>query len=450
VGSENNANELFFNLLVVCEQNDFLHRISLGNVFANLSNPAQFQNYVRIARKNVYLDTQILIYTLCTWYEKVDDFENVYYRTVRELIDFSDRHSNVKLYTTTLYVAETAYHLKEALLLIPFEEVDFLQKFKASNNVLYKFYKHLKDTQKLDDNIDNFENFLGEFDLFYDDIYDKKFIQIASELIIKYLESLNIEIIEIPKVDKDPAFEIFKNSLTISGKLRPEITIGNDAILMTYLSSRANHEFEPIFTTWDTAFYEARKRYFAKFRGSNSWHLFSPAKLLNHLSLLEFEVNAQSLTNDFLSILYSPENTSKADNFLDAMSNLFDIGKEEKRRYLVRLKQFSNEYVLEVNKVDTGVEHEKEETQPIEILINRLTYHYKNWNNPYNLDDLKAVFDNSDYFDRIMNVFKRELENLSNNLEVSKNLFTDIDEVIQENIARKKGLTSSPLNISGK
>jgi len=430
--------EIFFNLLLICEQNDFLHRISLGNVFADISNYDNIQNYIRILKREIYLDTQIIIYALCFWYKDCD-YENVYYRITKELFKLKEQNSNLRLYASSLYINEVAYHLKEALLLVPFEDLNIF-KIASSSNVFFRFYLYLKESNQLEDEVEDFGGFLTQFDVYYDDIYDKEYIQIATELITQYLESLDIEIVEIPKLDKEPAVEIFKSVLQTKEKSRQEITVNNDAIMLTYLSTSGEHDVEPIFITWDTTFYEARKKYFEKFRGCELWHLFSPGKLLNHLSLLEFEVNPESLSNDFYSILYSADLQNKTENVIDSLTTLLDIDKEDRRKYINKLKEFGKKYVFTHDKESDSFE--QEQNQPIEILINKLTYYYKNYDTTHTFDDLKSIFSESVYFEQITSIIQRELENLINYNPDINNVYKQLDNLITD----KKNKTSNSLN----
>lgn len=440
VNNKEKVEELFFNLLLICEQNDFLHRISLGNVFADINNPIELQNYIRITKREVYIDTQLIIYALCYWY-KDTNYENVYYRITKELLDLKEQNQNLRIYASTLYINEAAYHLKEALLLVPFEDLNIF-KIAASNNVFFKFYLSLKDSKQLDDEIETFENFLKEFDLYYDDIYDKNYIQIATDLITQYLESLDIEIVEIPKLDKEPAVDIFKSVLQTKDKTRQEVTVNNDAIMLSYLSNNSEHEVEPIFITWDTTFYDARKKYFEKFRGCDLWHLFSPSKFLNHISLLEFEVNPQSLSNDFYSILHSSDIQNKTENVIDSLTALLDIDKQDKRKYINKLKEFGKTYVFTHEKDSEIIE--QEQSQPIEILINKLTFYYRNSKTKkHSFEDLKSIFSESVYFEQITSIIQRELENLVNYNSDIDNVYKQMDILIDN----KKDKNSIPFTL---
>lgn len=423
---------LFFSLLLICEQNDFLHRISLGNVFAEISNPSGIQNYIRVAKREIYLDTQIIIYALCVWY-KTTDYDNVYYRITKDLLKLKEDNSNVRLYVSTLYINEAAFHLKEALLLIPFEDLNIF-KIASSSNVFFRFYLNLKEKDELGENIESFGDFLKEFDLHYDDIYESDYLQIASELIVKFLENLGIETIEIPRLDREPAAEIIKGIIKSKAKPRQETTVNNDAIMLTYLSTKNNHEVEPLFITWDTIFYDARKKYFDKFRGCELWHLFSPGKLLNHISLLEFEVNPESLTKDFYSILYSSDLQSKAENIMDSLTTLLDIDKEDRRKYINKLKEFSKKYVFSGERENDI--SDQEQNQPIEILISKLTSHYKNRRNVHSFEDLKLIFSEPTYFNQLTDIIQRGLVNLVNYTEIEP-IYEEIDSLIVEKKAPK-------------
>jgi hypothetical protein len=430
--SKDIANEIFFKLLLSCEENDFLHRVSASQVISKYTNSNQFQNYIRLQQRIVFMDAQLIIYILCVYYKDVNDF-NIYYNITKDLLKHSEKHVNVKLVTSIHYVYEAAYHLKEALLLIPFEDLGFYEP-KNSQNVFYQYYAYLKQNDHLDNDVNSFEDFISGFDLSYDDHFSKNYLQNTGRLIIQFLESFGIQVEHIIKPTspaRDDVFSAFKNALNILRRPRQEVTIENDATMLYYLTNKYNADQEPFFVTWDNAFYEARKRYLAQNKGCKNFFLYSPSKLLTTFSLTKFEINPESVTKEFLSILDADDLQSKATNFLDTLSFLFDIEKEERRKYISKLREFKEKYIIDqpLQLEETILE---ERSQPYNALFKEFTYHVNGKNPKFTLDELKELMSNDEYFDPLTQLLDKELEYYTQNFSFTDNLFISVGKLIKK------------------
>lgn len=428
IQDKNSIHDLFFELLLICQENDFLHKMSASYVLSKYIDSTSMQNYLRQQERTVYIDSQILFHAICYYYsENATGYSNAFYNTTRDLLKYSEQNENIKLRTTIYYVNETAYHLKEALLLIPFEELGFFEAHN-SQNVFYRFYKFLSEEQLLEEEVDSFAEFLRELDFEYEDVFKPDFIIFGSRIITEYLNSLGIQVEFIKKYSQgSSAYETFKNTLNVLGKPRQEITIENDASMLNLLCEPNEHN-DFFFSTWDTAFYDARKKYIENIKASKHFYLYSPAKLLTNFSLANFEVNPTSVTLEFQSILDAEDIQSKTSGMLDILSNFFDIGKEERRKYITKLKEFKTKYVIDIDgKPDES--HREDREQPYIILIKDLTYNF-NRKNKYNLDDLKSLFNTDGYFENIATLFESELEYYQKNLKFTGNLTTELHKLI--------------------
>lgn len=421
-------NELFFDLLLICQENDFLHKMSASYVLSKYIDSTQMQNYLRQQKRIVYLDSQILFYAICYYYsENVKGYSNAFYNTVRDLLKYSEQNENIELRTTLYYVNETAYHLKEALLLIPFEELGFFDAHN-SQNVFFRFYKFLRDEQLLEEDVNSFADFLGSLDFEYEDVFNADFMAFGTRIISEYLNILGIKVEAIKKCTQGSvSYDIFKNTLNILGKPRQEITIENDASMLNLLSD--HHDVNDLFfASWDTAFYDARKRYIENIKASRHFYLYSPAKLLTNFSLANFEVNPSSVTLEFQSILDAENIQSKTSSMLDIISNFFDIGKDERRKYISKLKEFKTKYLIDIDSRPEET-HGEEREHPYIILIKDLTYNF-NRKNKYSLDDLKSLFNNDEYFENITTLFKSELDFYQSNLKFTGKLTSELHKLI--------------------
>ena len=62
---EDKGTELYKEILAINKDNDIIVRISAGRSFQNISDPQKFDEYFRKADRDVWIDTQILLYLLC-------------------------------------------------------------------------------------------------------------------------------------------------------------------------------------------------------------------------------------------------------------------------------------------------------------------------------------------------------------------------------------------------
>jgi len=426
---KNKSNDLLLCLLAICEENDFLHKLSASKVISRYTNSSEFQNYIRSQERVIFLDTQILLYLLCYSYQEVNDY-NIFYKVVKELYEISEINENIKLKTSNFYINEAAYHLKEAVLLIPFEESGFFEG-ENSQNVFFKYYCHLRDKNELESGIESFADFLSEFNVIYDDIFNSECLGNIIRIITGILDGLEIEHIVMKKVSQEStAFTIFKNSLNTSRKQRQSVTIENDASLIDYLTDKYNSINEPYFLTWDTAFYDVREKYSKVKKGCGSYYLYSPSKFLTNLSLSNIEINPEFVTNEFISILNADDIKSKTNKFLDILNFIFDMDKEARLKRINMLKIFKEKYVIDISASHDGLILE-EKTQPYSALIQQLSFYYNNRRNKYSMEDLRLIFCDDRIFENLENVIENELATYTKDFKFSDQLFIRFNNLIE-------------------
>lgn len=238
------TNDFFKELLGLCVGSDFIVRIGASKVIGKLSNPEQFQNYIKNKNRTVYLDTQVVLYLLCLGYLNNTGYENIYYKTVEELYGFTKQNLNIHLKFVKPYLSEVAYQLKLALMLIPFEDFD---QSKYSRNVFYQFYQHLKKSDHLRETDENFGQFLKNFLLVNeDDAYDVDFDDIVLSNLTGVLKYFDVEVEIIPFYEeRDRAITVLENVLrNNSHNPKPHLVLGNDALMVCHLSANV-HGDEP-------------------------------------------------------------------------------------------------------------------------------------------------------------------------------------------------------------
>lgn len=427
---KNAANLLFRDLIELSKDSDFLLRICASRVFASLTNPDRFQQYANQQERVVYLDTQIILFALCLNYVHKAEYKNYQYETTEELISIAQKNKSIKLKVSRLYVQEVAYQLKMALLLIPFETV---AGKKISTNVFYQFYWHLKDNSLLDEEDETFADFMKNwFNLEEEDAYENSFWNIAYNNIIEYLESddLNIEVETIPTYEnKNNASDIIRGVLNLSYKDRPKNVIDNDAVMICHLCNNSFHTNEPFFLTWDKEFGGFRKKYMEKFKRADvlGFHLFNPAKFINHCSLLKFKINPQAMTDGFLSIMDTfniRENTTTIWDTVNKYLNIDNLKSTQRKKHIQTVKNIlETDFEYTIDDV-TNIQKTNNILQPLDIVINKINDYYVQ-GEKYNMQDFKLIMLSDEYFEKTTSIIFKSL-----NKNTSDEVIAQINELI--------------------
>lgn len=181
--TQEDAERFFKELVEVCKANDVIIRLSIGKVFSKISNPDQFDNYVRQESRVAYLDTQILLYALCI-NENYPPYDNIHYKIATNLIELPKSNEFIELVVSDHYLSEVTYQLKQALLLIPFTTNPLFSRMQISNNVFFKHYFYLQENNLLPQDIETFSDYMEDnFKLKEEDAYEHDFHRIAYGII---------------------------------------------------------------------------------------------------------------------------------------------------------------------------------------------------------------------------------------------------------------------------
>jgi hypothetical protein len=432
------ANNLCKDLIELSKDSDFLLRMCASKAFANLTNPDRFEQYIHQQERVVYLDTQIILFVLCLNYVPNASYNNIYYQTAEELIQLTQKNRNIKLKVSRLYLQEVAYQLKLALLLIPFEEID---KGKLSSNVFYQFYWHLKENNNLDQQDESFADFMNSwFRLLEEDAYDTRFHSIAYSNLYDFLTSseLNIEVETLPQYDNKPeAVEVLHKVLDSENfKYRPKNAIDNDSVMICHLTNADFHSIEPFFLTWDKVFTKFRKEFINKYKRNNtiSFHLFNPARFLNHYSLLTLKINPKAITDDFISLMDSNNIHEKTQTIWDSVNkflNIDNINSLKRKKYIAKIKElFEQELDYTIDDL-SDVEKTQKVLQPFEEIMSTIN-DYFSYSSSYSLTQYRNLLLSEDYFDKVSKLIFASVASENNNQNVTIELEKLVKTFVEE------------------
>ncbi|MGE7777763.1 hypothetical protein ACQKLP_23815 [Chitinophaga sp. NPDC101104] len=436
-GSSEKAKLLCKRLLETCRENDILQRLSAGKLFSSFTNPDIIRNYVNQAERIVFVDTQIALYALCYYFEQ-SDYPNPFYQSVKDLLTIKIKQNGISLQFYHNYVNEVAYHLKEALLLIPYEESGLLDGLGGSNNVFFNYYLYLKSEDLLPDNIDSLSEFIYDgFELKESDAFHKRFFNIADGLLQERLKSIGIETYSYALHGQADEFEaskqVIRDCLLEKEKERPDPTINNDANMLSILFDEEVSVNEPIFVSWDQIMFAARKRYYEYYPGSRLWHWFTPNQFITHISLLNFSINSSTITREILSLFDNDFSLyRKSHQLLDTISKIVNVRNETGRKYIKVIKELKRDYIFEVDRELEMGEMITEQVYPIEDLIVSLTKHYTFEDKFYNLEQFKILFTLDNIFDKVRDYFENEMVFYKTHKKNTKDYINRMNELIKE------------------
>ena len=327
---EDKCKDLYDGLLCINRDNDILVRISAGKAFRKISDPGQFNEYVRRANRDVWLDTQILLYLLC----QNDDYSayNIpYFKTAIAFFRQSRTNSNFHFKVPSFYLNEVIYQLRQALLLIAVVDQPFAKGKKLSQNVFYRHYCHLHSNDGLPVNVETFSDYMEHsFNLYEEDAFETDCDSIIAGIVREKFDEYKIvieEITHLSNTEISNSEKLFVDAAKEEGLIiKQGKPLHNDAIMGSALFKNTDDQ-KPIFITLDGCFEPYRKMFVKRYMRTSAfnWHLFSPSAFVNHLDFIDFKVNPDNLTDDLISMVETSEMKDKTLNFIDRFNRFLDI-----------------------------------------------------------------------------------------------------------------------------
>lgn len=407
--SEEKLNDALGSLINICKSNDVLVRLGMGKLYSRISNPDAFESNAHEENRSVYVDTQIILYSLCLNMD-FGTSENKRFISIKNLIDDVVGRKGANLLFARHYLSEVAYHLRQALLLIPFADRYNIITRPISTNVFYRYYFELKQNENLPEEINTYSDFLYEaFGLEETDAYSNEYWDFASSILEdKIYNEIGITVVDIPHYTEEQiskASDIFVHQYT-DGNIKSGQILKNDAIMGVHLFNFPIDQHYPFFLTWDSSFSPFRKKYIEKYKKTKHlyWHLFSPMKFVNHIDLLNLNVDINRLSDDILTLIEADEYKKFTANIIDKFSKILDISGidvNKRRRYV----NIINDEVLNEADFPNVISSENVEI-PSEILkvadlFDKVLDHYKD-SGKESLIAYTSHILNEDYFTRLV------------------------------------------------
>lgn len=420
--NEDIAKKLAKNLLEYCINNKFIQKISTSKVYCENINFNKIELYLS-TQKKIFIDTSIALYALCVFYKPTATYNNYFYKATRDLLSFT-RTENIKLYISQRYIWEITSHIKEAFNLIPFTRINNYSSLGSSRNVFYNYYIYLKSKDEINEDL-SFSDFLLKFN------FRQTMKTSALESTIEsHLNGIGINKTLIEKdYNIDDVIDIFQKYLEKGGKSKTLFAVNNDGIMIEFLSDKDIdvHKLEPIFTTWDTSFFEVHNEYLSNYPTSNYWIIVTPNKLVDAYSLLKFSINSETVTENLLALV-SDDIIKNTHSLIDSIAHILNIHDEVGLEYTNRLIKIREEELERINRTNI-VSPENIEG---EVAIDDVFYHLTNYYNQSQekLFSFKKLFTKRDLINDVISLLKETINEYYINKNISQNIFNKFDNLI--------------------
>lgn len=433
------VNTVVKDILLSVSDNVYLNKIAVTTMFTNLFKSNSFEEYFSVFKKNIYLDTQVLLQVIC-WSFKNTDYDDMQYGAVKYLMQqVTSQKDKVCLLTTREYVEEAVYHLWEAYQLQRLLQIPAITELGPSKNVFFNFYLHLLNIGEAI--YADFTDFL--YDLLGDDISvegmgQNEFIHEISGRIEKILEYCGIEVITTRYYDElRVAQKEYDLHLLDKRNSKPRRAQNNDLICMLYLSEECNHINpdsnlldEPFFITWDSTFYTFRKKFLNKFKGRSYFYIYTPMKFANRLSVMNLKINTACINYDIISLA---ENNFKYSNesisFIDTLSSFFrsDDANNWKLGQKLATMRKQQEEDSEISDFSVG----RQVYQPVDVVLKNIKDHYNN-DVKTSFEIIVKIFEKNEIADMIVDIISRGCEIITTNAKLDDNYFQLFDKFIND------------------
>ena len=431
------ANDIARQIFVVCSKNEFLNKTSISKMFTNLFKSDKLDTYLNTSKRKVYLDTQILLQSICYNFEDIE-YDDQLYRAAKY---FSETilNSNVpiRLHTTMGYVEEVAWHIFFGLKLDRFLELDFIQDLGPSKNVFFNFFLKIKQYKSSKDY--TFGNFVEELlDVSTLNFNNNKYIEDLIHSLVERFELLGVEVETPPYFDNydkyKREYEITLSYLKHDQKSYEARKHDLDTILHLsemHFDIEDGYFTEPFLITWDSSFHEVRKA-FKKFKELNHWFLYPPMKFANTISVLNMQIDSTAINYNIISLVEENFNLSNETiSFLDLVNGLFNDKDITKWKLVNKLAKLRKRLLNESLKEDFN--KTKNKNLPIDELLLLVQKFYQNPNNKKSYEDLTSLFQNNDYADKVSGLIERNLTDFQMRNKIKTNIIKSFDIMIKEN-----------------
>jgi len=370
---------LLTEIQTLCEENNYLNRLSASESFLSLYKSNKLENYLNGKKKDIYLDTPAFIYFLCSCFGAENkDWDNPYYKSVKCLYQLQEEHPDqINFFITRGYLQEVVGEIMKALQFSKIASYNYnlFKDLGETRNSLINYYFYLKKNDIFEDNteatITCFEDFLSYLCLDNVDVGDERFHIETMQALNEFADINGIQIIEqSPNENFWNAKTAYELILLKESKDKSATAIKND-VNQVLLALEHDNPRDCYLATWDNTIYKLRDKLRAddEFSRYSYFYIYNPARLSNKISLECFNINKSALTNEIFAYADSKYDISnRMKSLLELIAPFFNkTGKNKLIRTLATIRKEQ----LEVKESETE-DRTVDRNLPIEDIFIRL------------------------------------------------------------------------------
>jgi hypothetical protein len=434
------AKDVAIDLISICKENDFIQRVSAGDLFTKLVAEPELETYLNITKRVIYLDTPVALHLMCVLYQESNTFNNVYYRAAHDLWRLiRNESSKIEVRISKEYIQEVSFHIIEGLKMIELYKHDFFLKLGKSNNVFLNFYETLSANFELSEKINSFSDFFKDFGFDYSSIPENKINSYVIEKTELFFEESGIKTFNFQEYYGKQIYSEIKREVELlllnKNESRPSETIRRDILMACYLFDDNQHnDVSPFLLTWDNVFYEIRRSYHINHPKASFWHLFRPAKFLDHFSLISLRLDGRNLTQDILLIIETEfKLKDKVFSLKDTVVKVLDLKSESAIKFIQEIALLRQNEIYRLKEKPTTVnDPDYIEFTAVETLMNDLFHYFKNSTKSiYTLQDLKECTSNEGNLNLLIEYLRKEIEYFSKNNKWNLEIYNNLNTIIK-------------------
>lgn len=433
-----NYKNFLINVFKLCEENNFLIKLSAGKMFKQLIDNPEFSSYSRRINKEIFLDTPVLIYLLLVMKEPNLDYDNIKFKITQELFDLIQSGDKTANYNTTqLYITELSDHFRKAIKLIPIEELGLFDTLGGSDNEILNLFLEVKNKGFF---IGSFKQYLESFGISIAKAeHDEKSEYVNQSLFLLFKDN-GVLIDDVPpynknyqtKKDFDNIEKTLASIYSRSNIIRHPRSLLFDSLLLTHIYNLEDQLIDPTIITWDKTFYEFRKEFHPNNPNFRYWHLFTPGKFIDHMSLLKFKINGNAISKEILSMIEAEYEVVKGvKKIADILTTIVDLKSTTGINLTKGLADIRASYIYQIQ-TDQTEKSENEESQPADEVISNLVDYYSSSKSEFNFTDFVESLKYEKVIDNLLEIVRSETDYFIKYNKLSSNYTNKFDVIIKD------------------
>lgn len=372
IDHKENIDSLIMNIRDLCENNNYLNKISASESFLSLYKSNQLEQYINQRHKNIYLDTPAFVYMLCAYYGiDNNDWDNPFYRSMKSLMRLKETNPDkISFYIYSGYLGEVVGEIQKALHYARFEHYPFFQDLGDTRNTLFNYYNYLNKAELFeeDERISSFGDFMYNLGLDNTDPNDRMFYNQTMRFLQEVAKNCEIEILSRTHEEKYSEIkELYERILLTKEKNKSMIAIQND-VNQVLIALQNDDNADNYITTWDTTIHMLRNVVLDTFEDVRFqyFNIYNPARLSNKIALENFNINESALTNDIF--VYADKKYDISNRVKSLLELITPFLKDKgSNKLLKKLSRLRKEQLEERNPINEDANENK--NLPIEEIV---------------------------------------------------------------------------------